>query len=32
MARSLVQQCGFCEVFVDTPLGVAEQRDPEGLC
>jgi bifunctional enzyme CysN/CysC len=21
----------FCEVFVDTPLSVAEQRDPKGL-
>ncbi|MCB1814047.1 MAG: adenylyl-sulfate kinase, partial [Candidatus Competibacteraceae bacterium] len=21
----------FCEVFVDTPLAVAEQRDPKGL-
>ena len=31
MARSLVQQSDFCEVFVDTPLGVAEQRDPKGL-
>src|SRR5256714_3723925 len=31
MARSLVQQGEFCEVFVDTPIGVAEQRDPKGL-
>ena len=31
MARALVQQSEFCEVFVDTPLGVAEQRDPKGL-
>ena len=31
MARSLVQQGELCEVFVDAPLGVAEQRDPKGL-
>jgi bifunctional enzyme CysN/CysC len=31
MARSLVQQDEFCEVFVDTPIGVAEQRDTKGL-
>ena len=31
MARSLVQEGEFCEVFVDTPLGVAEERDPKGL-
>ena len=31
MARSLVQPGEFCEVFVDTPIGVAEQRDPKGL-
>ncbi len=31
MARALVQQGEFCEVFVDTPIGVAEQRDPKGL-
>src|SRR5438046_1686545 len=31
MARSLVPQDEFCEVFVDTPIGVAEQRDPKGL-
>ena len=31
MARALVQQGEFCEVFVDTPLDVAEQRDPKGL-
>jgi bifunctional enzyme CysN/CysC len=30
-ARSLVQQGEFCEVFIDTPLGVAEQRDTKGL-
>ena len=31
MARSIVAQGEFCEVFVDTPIGVAEQRDPKGL-
>ncbi len=31
MARSLVEQSEFIEVFVDTPLAVAEQRDPKGL-
>src|SRR5262249_51368811 len=30
-ARSLVQQSEFCEVFIDTPLTVAEQRDRKGL-
>jgi bifunctional enzyme CysN/CysC len=31
MARSLFPQGEFFEVFVDTPLAVAEQRDPKGL-
>ena len=31
MARALVAAGEFFEVFVDTPLGVAEQRDPKGL-
>ncbi|WP_415768957.1 sulfate adenylyltransferase subunit CysN [Pseudomonas sp. LB3P38] len=31
MARGLMQEGEFCEVFVDTPLGVAEERDPKGL-
>jgi bifunctional enzyme CysN/CysC len=31
LARDLVGVDEFCEVFVDTPLGVAEQRDPKGL-
>jgi bifunctional enzyme CysN/CysC len=31
MARNLMQEGEFCEVFVDTPLGVAEERDPKGL-
>jgi bifunctional enzyme CysN/CysC len=30
-ARQLVGPNEFCEVFVDTPLAVAEQRDPKGL-
>jgi bifunctional enzyme CysN/CysC len=30
-ARNLVGADEFCEVFVDTPLEVAEQRDPKGL-
>lgn len=31
LARDLVEKGEFCEVFVDAPLGVAEQRDPKGL-
>jgi bifunctional enzyme CysN/CysC len=31
MARGLVQQGEFVEVFVSTPLAVAEARDPKGL-
>jgi bifunctional enzyme CysN/CysC len=31
MARDLVQPGEFLEVFVDTPLAVAESRDPKGL-
>jgi bifunctional enzyme CysN/CysC len=31
LARSLVGDGEFVEVFVDTPLVVAEQRDPKGL-
>jgi bifunctional enzyme CysN/CysC len=31
MARELMQQGDFVEVFVDAPLAVAEQRDPKGL-
>ncbi|SDP39817.1 adenylyl-sulfate kinase [Lentzea jiangxiensis] len=31
LARDLVGEDEFCEVFVDTPLAVAEQRDPKGL-
>jgi bifunctional enzyme CysN/CysC len=31
MARELVEQGEFIEVFVNTPLAVAESRDPKGL-
>ena len=31
MARDMVGESEFCEVFVDTPLAVAEQRDVKGL-
>jgi bifunctional enzyme CysN/CysC len=31
MARSLLEPGEFIEVFVDTPLEIAEQRDPKGL-
>ncbi|MBM3514932.1 MAG: sulfate adenylyltransferase subunit CysN [Alphaproteobacteria bacterium] len=31
MARELIGQENFIEVFVDTPLEVCEQRDPKGL-
>ncbi len=31
MARGLFEPDEFIEVFVDTPLAVAEQRDPKGL-
>ena len=31
MARGLVEQSEFVEVFVNTPLSVAEARDPKGL-
>jgi bifunctional enzyme CysN/CysC len=31
MARGLVNDGEFIEIFVNTPLGVAEQRDPKGL-
>ncbi|MDY0011268.1 MAG: sulfate adenylyltransferase subunit CysN [Rhodocyclaceae bacterium] len=31
MARGLVQEGEFIEVFIDTPLHVAEERDPKGL-
>jgi bifunctional enzyme CysN/CysC len=31
IARDIVEKDEFCEVFVDTPLAVAEGRDPKGL-
>ena len=31
MARSLVEEGEFFEVFVDAPIELAEQRDPKGL-
>jgi bifunctional enzyme CysN/CysC len=31
MARSLFAEGEFVEVFVDTPLAVAEERDAKGL-
>jgi bifunctional enzyme CysN/CysC len=31
MARELLREGEFFEVFVDTPLEVAEERDPKGL-
>jgi len=31
MARDLLEEGEFIEVFVDTPLEVCEQRDPKGL-
>ncbi|WP_027967627.1 sulfate adenylyltransferase subunit CysN [Halomonas halocynthiae] len=31
MARELMDEGEFIEVFVDTPLSVAEERDPKGL-
>lgn len=31
MARSLVRNGEFIEVYVDTPVAVAEERDPKGL-
>lgn len=31
MARDMVPEGEFLEVFIDTPLAVAEERDPKGL-
>lgn len=31
MARSLMPENGFLEIYVDTPLTTCEQRDPKGL-
>lgn len=30
-ARELIGEDRFCEVFVDTPIDVVEERDPKGL-
>ncbi len=31
MVRAMIDDCEFIEIFVDTPLDVAEQRDVKGL-
>ncbi len=31
MARNLLEQGEFVEVFIDTPIEICEQRDPKGL-
>lgn len=31
MARELVEQGEFFEIFIDTPIHIAEERDPKGL-
>ena len=31
MAKELIGEQHFVEIFVDTPLAVCEQRDPKGL-
>jgi bifunctional enzyme CysN/CysC len=31
MARYLLPPGEFIEIFIDTPLAIAEQRDPKGL-
>jgi len=31
MAKSLFEEGDFLEIFVDTPLALAEERDPKGL-
>jgi bifunctional enzyme CysN/CysC len=31
MARALLAEGEFIEIFIDTPLAIAEQRDPKGL-
>jgi bifunctional enzyme CysN/CysC len=31
MARKLFEDGEFCEIFIDTPLEICEQRDPKGL-
>ena len=31
MARELFEENEFFEIFINTPLAIAEQRDPKGL-
>ena len=31
MARELMEEGEFIEIFMDTPLDVCEERDPKGL-
>ena len=31
MARQLIGEENFIEVFVDTPINICEERDPKGL-
>lgn len=31
MARDMVQQGEFIEIYIDTPIDICEQRDPKGL-
>ena len=31
LARELLEDGEFCEIFIDTPLSLCEQRDPKGL-
>ena len=31
MARELLEEGEFFEIFVDAPLSIAEERDPKGL-
>ena len=31
MARQLIGEDNFIEVFVDTPMQICEERDPKGL-
>jgi bifunctional enzyme CysN/CysC len=31
LARELMEEGEFVEIFIDTPLDVCEQRDPKGL-
>jgi bifunctional enzyme CysN/CysC len=31
MAKQLIREENFIEVFVDTPLEICEERDPKGL-